>query len=103
MPPMARFPCLGELRHNVPSPVASFIGREGAIDELATLLGSHRLVTLVGPPGVGKTRLGLEVATRTAKIRAPTLLLSGELDTTVPPQAVRDLYDDLQTRKHALR
>jgi predicted ATPase len=52
----------GNLR---PAP-SSFIGRESELDALATELKSHRLVTLTGVGGVGKTRLATEVATRLA-------------------------------------
>lgn len=38
-----------------------FVGREGAIDTLHTLLRHHRLVTLTGAGGIGKTRLALRV------------------------------------------
>jgi non-specific serine/threonine protein kinase len=38
------------------------VGREKEISELIDLLQDHRLVTLTGPGGVGKTRLALEVA-----------------------------------------
>ena len=44
----------------------SFLGREAEIAELQTALKAHRLVTLTGPGGVGKTRLAVEVATRSA-------------------------------------
>ena len=47
-------------------PLTSFIGREAEIDEVGYLLDRHRLVTLVGPPGVGKTRLAIEAAIRHA-------------------------------------
>src|SRR5690348_16779240 len=46
----------------LPAPLSSFIGREQAIVELGQLVGRSRLVTLVGPGGVGKTRLAVEVA-----------------------------------------
>jgi len=48
--------------HNLPSPAASFVGRGGERDSLRVMLGTHRLVTVVGPGGAGKTRLSLEVA-----------------------------------------
>ena len=51
---------------NLPAPVSSFVGREEEIDAVVDLVGTHRLVTLVGPGGVGKTRLALEVAAATA-------------------------------------
>jgi predicted ATPase/DNA-binding SARP family transcriptional activator len=47
---------------NLPRQLTSFIGREREVAELCRLLGRHRLVTLTGPGGCGKTRLGIEVA-----------------------------------------
>jgi predicted ATPase/DNA-binding SARP family transcriptional activator len=51
-------------RHNLPAPLTSFVGREHELDDLAGLLRAHRLVTLTGVGGAGKTRLSLEAATR---------------------------------------
>ena len=45
-----------------PSPLTSFIGRDGERAALAAALGRARLVSAVGPGGVGKTRLALAVA-----------------------------------------
>jgi predicted ATPase/DNA-binding SARP family transcriptional activator len=48
--------------HNLPLQLTSFIGREQAMAEVQQLLATHRLVTLVGAGGCGKTRLALQVA-----------------------------------------
>ena len=47
---------------NLPAPTSELIGRADALAEVTELLGVHRLVTLIGAGGIGKTRLGLEVA-----------------------------------------
>jgi predicted ATPase/DNA-binding CsgD family transcriptional regulator len=46
--------------------LTSFVGRAAEVDEVARLLDAHRLVTVTGPGGVGKTRLAAEVAGRMA-------------------------------------
>jgi predicted ATPase len=51
-------------RHNLPIQLTSFVGRDTEIGELRKLLGDVRLVTLVGPGGIGKTRLALQVASQ---------------------------------------
>jgi Adenylate and Guanylate cyclase catalytic domain len=51
---------------NLRPAVTSFIGRESAVAEVAAAVRAHRLVTLTGVGGVGKTRLALEVAGRLA-------------------------------------
>jgi predicted ATPase/DNA-binding SARP family transcriptional activator len=48
----------------LPRPNTALIGREAVIDRVTDLCRSNRLVTLVGPGGVGKTRVALEVARR---------------------------------------
>ncbi len=47
---------------NLPAPTSELIGRATALAEVTELLGVHRLVTLIGAGGIGKTRLALEVA-----------------------------------------
>ena len=46
---------------NLPLPATSFVGREHELGELVALVRAHRLVTLTGVGGVGKTRLALRV------------------------------------------
>jgi predicted ATPase/DNA-binding SARP family transcriptional activator len=60
-PAIVAVPVAAPRRGNLPSPTTSFIGRKRELAELVTLLREHRLVTLTGPPGVGKSRLALEV------------------------------------------
>jgi predicted ATPase len=47
---------------NLPASTSELIGREAERAEVANLVAAHRLVTLIGAGGIGKTRLGLEVA-----------------------------------------
>jgi predicted ATPase/DNA-binding SARP family transcriptional activator len=49
-------------RGNLPAPSTSFVGRERDVAQVVELLREHRLVTLTGPPGVGKSRLAVEAA-----------------------------------------
>ena len=49
-------------KHNLPQRPNRFIGRDNERRQVASLLRSSALVTLVGPGGVGKTRLALELA-----------------------------------------
>jgi predicted ATPase/DNA-binding SARP family transcriptional activator len=48
----------------LPRPTTNLIGRATLLADLAELAGAHRLLTMVGPGGVGKTRLLLEVGHR---------------------------------------
>ncbi|MEV0594594.1 ATP-binding protein [Nonomuraea cavernae] len=46
----------------LPRPLSSFVGRDRETGDLAGLLDAHRLLTLTGPAGTGKTRLALRLA-----------------------------------------
>jgi predicted ATPase/DNA-binding winged helix-turn-helix (wHTH) protein len=49
---------------NLPAPVSELIGRDDELREILGLAAAHRLVTLTGAGGIGKTRLALAVARR---------------------------------------
>ena len=48
---------------NLPAEATSFIGRRRELTEVRKKLTEARLVSLVGPGGVGKTRLAIRIAT----------------------------------------
>jgi len=52
--------------HAFPAELTSFVGRDGPVREIMGLLAGHRLVTVTGPGGSGKTRLAAEVAKHAA-------------------------------------
>jgi predicted ATPase/class 3 adenylate cyclase/DNA-binding CsgD family transcriptional regulator len=48
--------------HNFPAQLTSFVGRRTEMAEVSQSLSAHRLVTLTGAGGAGKTRLAMEAA-----------------------------------------
>jgi len=55
-------PGAGQRGTNLPAALTSFVGRDAELGQVAGLLTVHRLVTLTGPGGAGKTRLAIETA-----------------------------------------
>jgi predicted ATPase len=74
---------------NLRPATTSFIGRESEVAELQTVVKAHRLVTLTGVGGVGKTRLALEVAARLAD-EFPDGVWFFDLAAVADPAAVPD-------------
>ncbi|MBB6545836.1 BTAD domain-containing putative transcriptional regulator [Nonomuraea rubra] len=58
-------------RANLPAQLTTLIGRRHALEEIDRLLAGARLVTLIGPGGVGKTRVAVEAAARAGGSRFP--------------------------------
>lgn len=74
---------------NLRPPSTSFIGRESEVAELQAAMKAHRLITLTGVGGVGKTRLAVEVAGRLAD-EFPDGVWFFELAAVIDPAAVPD-------------
>jgi predicted ATPase len=74
---------------NLRAATTSFIGRESEVAELQAAVKAHRLVTLTGVGGVGKTRLAVEVAARLAD-EFPDGVWFFELAAVTDPAAVPD-------------
>ncbi|MFD8249250.1 ATP-binding protein [Nocardia sp. NPDC059691] len=77
----------------LPASTSEFVGRETELDRLGTLLdGGARLITLVGPGGIGKTRLAAEALRRGVRVRGRPVYwarLAGlEADSTATAQDV---------------
>ncbi len=68
---------------NLPTSLTSFLGREQELIDLAQLLATNRLVTLIGSGGAGKTRVALAVGSAVAPTFVDGL-------TFVPLAAIRD-------------
>jgi len=74
-------------RTNVPAAVEPLIGRDADLDALRDLLASHRLVTVLGPGGIGKTRVALEIA-RAEVGRRPNGTWWVDLASTTAPERI---------------
>ena len=103
-------PSTGVLPGNLPRQLTSFIGRERELRDLKELLERSRLLTLTGPGGSGKTRLGLQLAAEVASgfpggvyfvalapVGNPDLVLS-----SIAQGAVTRLYEVLRHGRHVL-
>jgi predicted ATPase len=77
--------------HNLPVPLTSFVGRAAELTALARLIGQTRLLTLIGPGGVGKTRLALSLAADMLEIFPDgvwLVKLAPLVESTLVPQTV---------------
>ncbi|MFI7080044.1 BTAD domain-containing putative transcriptional regulator [Micromonospora sp. NPDC049903] len=87
-----RPPVLAPPRRNIPAPLSSFVGRQVDLEAVGRALAEHRLVTVIGAGGVGKTRLVLEHCRGRADPDGPWLVeLASLRDPAEVARAVSDV------------
>lgn len=94
-------PKIGMSARHVPLPgqATELIGRERELVELIELAGSHRLITLTGPGGTGKTRLSLALASAVADRSADGVVwvsLAMVTDPELVPAAIAAALGDIE-------
>jgi predicted ATPase len=93
---VTEFPSLTSVEarpNNLPTPISNFVGRIREMAEVSSALGAHRLIAVVGPGGVGKTRLAIELARAmlpTFRDGAWFVELAGISDSALVAQTVAD-------------
>lgn len=85
---------IGAASNNLPQQLTTLIGREADLADITARLAAHRLVTLTGSGGVGKTRLSIE-AGRKVLDRYPDGVWLAELAPLNDPQLVTSIIGDV--------
>jgi predicted ATPase/DNA-binding SARP family transcriptional activator len=84
------------IRGNIPAALDKLVGRSAEKEQVERLVSSHRLVTLTGFGGVGKTRLAMDIA-RQLRDEFPAgvwlLDLTSVLDPALIPQAATAIFN----------
>src|SRR6266540_25048 len=91
-------------KHNLPSQLTSFIGREKDVERIQHRLAEHRLVTLIGVGGIGKTRLSQQVANQLIDKYADGVWrveFAALNDPTLVPQNVATVFGIQQRGDHS--
>jgi predicted ATPase len=89
----------------IPAPVSPLVGRARDVNEVTDLLTRHRVVTITGPGGMGKTRLALEVLARGGESgpEGPWLVeLAGLQDPELAASAVAGVMGVVPLTEHAV-
>ena len=90
---------------NLPISLTSFIGREKEVERIQHRLAHHRLVTLIGAGGIGKTRLSQQVANQLMDNYANGVWLvefAALSESTLVPQSVATVFGIQQGTNRAL-
>ncbi|MFC7102839.1 ATP-binding protein [Nonomuraea rubra] len=96
-------PCAAPARRApVPVPATHLIGRDADVGRLRALLARERLVTLVGPGGIGKTRLAMAAAVTSAPAETAFVSFAGVRPEAAVTTLARRLDVDLSPPRPAL-
>jgi class 3 adenylate cyclase len=87
------------LPSNLPDPGTPLLGRDGDLAALVDLLERHRVVTVTGPGGVGKTRTAIEVCQRLASRFLDGIAFVSMAAVTEAPDFVPALADALDVKE----
>jgi predicted ATPase len=83
------------IKHNLPAQLTTFIGREKEMQSVKDLISEHRLVTLTGAGGCGKTRLAIQFASQVVPDYADGVWMVELAPVTVPEhidQAIAEVF-----------
>jgi predicted ATPase/DNA-binding CsgD family transcriptional regulator len=89
-----------------PQRLSSFVGRETDVVEVNRLMRAGQLLTLAGPPGVGKTRMAMELTElriRGGKTEVMPLGLDDDGNESIPEKLERVLAADAMPRERGAR
>ena len=89
------------MRGNLPGDLTSFVGREAELARLQERHKQTRLLTLVGPGGVGKTRLALRLARELGEGFPDGVWLLDLTPVTDPALVPQELSDVLGVQQHS--
>lgn len=83
----------------LPVPLTPLVGREQELRQLRQLIGNARIITLTGPGGVGKSRLGLELASGAAELFPDGVVFVPLASLAGPEHVVPTIADSLGVRE----
>lgn len=99
---LGRINSLSLIDHNLPVMLDSFVGRERELAELLQLVRVHKVVTLTGCGGTGKTRLAIHVAAQMAGEGFSTIRFVGLVDSSPDSELSERIAERLRIRSGSL-
>ncbi|MDQ5874695.1 MAG: adenylate/guanylate cyclase domain-containing protein, partial [Actinomycetota bacterium] len=90
---------LATLPANLPDPTSPLVGRESDLAALTDLIAEHRVVTITGPGGIGKTRTAIEVCRHLGAEFLDGISFVSLADVTDPTQFVPTLAEALDVKE----